>query len=669
MRCSDCRRYKTNECYANPIAEDWDGAESYSCFVPRAEQSSLGTMTSCAYHPEREAVGVCVNCGRLICPECKIALGEKLYCNPCADKMFTRKAETSVLGAENTSGQGSLAVIPQEIRGWNWGAFILTWLWGISNKVWISLLSAIPYVGVIMAIMLGVKGNEWAWRNKRWDSIQHFKSTQKKWSIAGVVILAIGLAIGISAILLNTCAAPSTIPPLLEPSKSAPDSAPPTSLTPSPEPTPIPKNNNSQYNIDDDYYLSIVETTSGYASAADGELIVLINNREAKDPTYNELIKFIKRDWTDSEIYLGSGISGFFYGDLWGSIELDYYKDWIEFGTKTPEAIFYSRYPVNHPDRKRIVMICGDFAEVLHNNAELFGIKAAWVALDFKEGPGHALNAFQTTDRGLVFIDSTGQSFEDSWKISYGKPDSWDKVAYVEIGKEYGLVAIDKAEPYSYSFYEEFKQKWLECEELLSEYDEEIMRYNQEIEGKVYQEGSPELDRIIAWEARLNERSQKLAELHEELGDSWFEPLGIVTDIQVFWDGKATTPTLTPSQTPTPTVTPTPSSPAPVAPARFVLSELTITPTVVKSGEVVTVSIEVSNTGGSEGSYTVVFKVRKDWTTWENVEVTLKPGQTKTVTFTTKGQSRRDMSGLFKIVPGTYEVDVNGKVGQFTVAA
>jgi len=39
------------------------------------------------------------------------------------------------------------------------------------------------------------------------------------------------------------------------------------------------------------------------------------------------------------------------------------------------------------------------------------------------------------------------------------------------------------------------------------------------------------------------------------------------------------------------------------------------------------------------------------------------------VTFTTKGQSRRDMSGLFKIVPGTYEVDVNGKVGQFTVAA
>jgi hypothetical protein len=32
MKCSDCARYKTRECYANPRGEDWDMAESYSCF-------------------------------------------------------------------------------------------------------------------------------------------------------------------------------------------------------------------------------------------------------------------------------------------------------------------------------------------------------------------------------------------------------------------------------------------------------------------------------------------------------------------------------------------------------------------------------------------------------------------------------------------------------------
>ncbi len=109
------------------------------------------------------------------------------------------------------------------------------------------------------------------------------------------------------------------------------------------------------------------------------------------------------------------------------------------------------------------------------------------------------------------------------------------------------------------------------------------------------------------------------------------------------------------------------TSTPPLAPACFVLSNLTITPTSVIAGEVVAISVEVSNTGGTEGSYTVVFKVRLEWTGWENVEVTLKPGQTKTVTYTTKGVSRIDASGSSMVVPGTYMVDVNGKVGQFTV--
>ena len=49
-------------------------------------------MANCAYHPEADVVGACVNCGRLICAECKTVLAEKIYCNPCADKLF---AETS----------------------------------------------------------------------------------------------------------------------------------------------------------------------------------------------------------------------------------------------------------------------------------------------------------------------------------------------------------------------------------------------------------------------------------------------------------------------------------------------------------------------------------------------------------------------------------------------
>ena len=43
--------------------------------------------TKCAYHPEREVVGACVDCGRLVCAECKVELGGKIYCNSCVDKI------------------------------------------------------------------------------------------------------------------------------------------------------------------------------------------------------------------------------------------------------------------------------------------------------------------------------------------------------------------------------------------------------------------------------------------------------------------------------------------------------------------------------------------------------------------------------------------------------
>ncbi len=114
-------------------------------------------MANCDYHPERDTVGACVNCGKLVCAECKTILGGKIYCNPCADKEYSEVTK-------KTPGQDSLAVIPKEVRGWNWGAFLLNWIWGMGNGVWISLLALIPFVGIIMAIVLGVKGSEWAWR-------------------------------------------------------------------------------------------------------------------------------------------------------------------------------------------------------------------------------------------------------------------------------------------------------------------------------------------------------------------------------------------------------------------------------------------------------------------------------------------------------------------------
>jgi len=38
----------------------------------------------CATHPDIDAVGVCVNCGRAVCPTCRTVVGGKTYCPACA---------------------------------------------------------------------------------------------------------------------------------------------------------------------------------------------------------------------------------------------------------------------------------------------------------------------------------------------------------------------------------------------------------------------------------------------------------------------------------------------------------------------------------------------------------------------------------------------------------
>jgi mannose/fructose/N-acetylgalactosamine-specific phosphotransferase system component IIC len=75
---------------------------------------------------------------------------------------------------------------------------MLGWIWAIGNKTWIGLLAMVPYIGFVMSIVLGVKGREWAWQNKQWDSVEHFNKVQKRWSFWGVMLIGVAL-IGIVA--------------------------------------------------------------------------------------------------------------------------------------------------------------------------------------------------------------------------------------------------------------------------------------------------------------------------------------------------------------------------------------------------------------------------------------------------------------------------------------
>jgi TolA-binding protein len=108
----------------------------------------------------------------------------------------------------------------------------------------------------------------------------------------------------------------------------------------------------------------------------------LIDNPNAKIPTYDELITFLAIDQTENHEYVED--------------EYD----------------------------------CTEFSRDFHNNAEQYGIKCAVVHVSFSNlfFYGHALNAVLTSDYGWIYIDVT---------------ESPDTIAFVKSGEEYRSIGLE----------------------------------------------------------------------------------------------------------------------------------------------------------------------------------------------------------------------------------
>jgi len=98
-----------------------------------------------------------------------------------------------------------------------------------------------------------------------------------------------------------------------------------------------------------------------------------------------------------------------------------------------------------------------------------------------------------------------------------------------------------------------------------------------------------------------------------------------------------------------------PELPSPPA-AVFSVTNLSVEPAEVQPKDTVTITVSVANTGGSEGSYTVVLKINE----FKEAErsVTVAAGGSETVTFS-----------VTRAEAGSYTVAVNGLIGAFTVVA
>ena len=265
---------------------------------------------------------------------------------------------------------------------------------------------------------------------------------------------------------------------------------------------------------------------------ASGEPVSLDNNSKATNHTWREVKAFLAADDTEKDTYT----------DIYG---------------------------------------CGHFAERLHNRAERKGFRAAFVVVEFEDGTTHALNAFNTLDYGLVYVDSSGKGrFELSvWRItSIDLPpiSSWDKVAYIVEGEKMGFISLGYTElDFSYSWYKRCKARLEKFLDDSATYDRDWDRYDVDLLN--YTSGLPSSIQLIKYikvglrlaryagnetmcresEKRLREEETKLAVLERRLqeerkrlkeekerlknestqvfGYNWEESYSNVTSVTVHW--------------------------------------------------------------------------------------------------------------------------------------
>jgi hypothetical protein len=119
----------------------------------------------------------------------------------------------------------------------------------------------------------------------------------------------------------------------------------------------------------------------------------IIDNPIAEDPTYQEVIDFLDADKTDLMTWVK---------DNW---------------------------------------MCLDFNLVVHNKAEALGLKCGYTLCFGLDAGGHCLLAWNTTDEGMIYTDSTG---DPNPKMHY---DSYDAVMFPMSGEQLkGYWIDDKSE-------------------------------------------------------------------------------------------------------------------------------------------------------------------------------------------------------------------------------
>ncbi len=189
---------------------------------------------------------------------------------------------------------------------------------------------------------------------------------------------------------------------------------------------------------------------------------------------------------------------------------------------------------------------CEGFTVTLRDNSWRRGFRSAYMAIGLGENSaGHTLNAFQTANEGLVYIDNTQQ----------------DTVGYIETAKAYGTIAIAGVKEeyiacttrfdefwkpltyaqysgsiFDYAYYENYTKRDEFYSNSVSAYNSQVSDYNSAVNAFNQGNRTYSHSELEDWEGRLEAWSDNLDKLIDDLGSIRIEPLGTVDSIEIYWN-------------------------------------------------------------------------------------------------------------------------------------
>jgi hypothetical protein len=115
----------------------------------------------CYIHPERDAVGACIGCGKFICEECRVETEGKNFCKKCVVEKVELVKDERAPTYQALQRAGKIVVPPEykkkpDPEGFCWPAFFFSAFWYLAKGMWKKAMLIFVIHTVLFSVTYGL---------------------------------------------------------------------------------------------------------------------------------------------------------------------------------------------------------------------------------------------------------------------------------------------------------------------------------------------------------------------------------------------------------------------------------------------------------------------------------------------------------------------------------